>query len=138
MQTTVDYNTQIGIHPESLNNVEFTVPSGILLRLFKFERMSETEGGLIEPDYQATFTKGERPDTQLNEQEYQYRGIVVRMDEKARDILPQVSEGATVWVATKVRAKDRAFYTDRQERVSKDNGYFIAFPGEIHAIEKTN
>jgi hypothetical protein len=136
MQTTVDYNQQIGIHPQSLDNVEFLVPSGILIRLYKFERLSETESGLLNPDYQATFTKGERPDTQLNEQDYQYRGIVVRLTEGAKRELPQLSEDDNVWVASTVRDIRRAFYTDRQERVSQDNGYFIAFPGEIHAIEK--
>lgn len=134
MQTTADYNMQIGTHPkELLSKIDYVSPGSILLRLFKFEHLSETKGGLLNPDNEAYQTEGGKYSTKLNEAQYQFRGIVVAVSEETT-----VKPGDIVWISPRVISKERAFYIDREERVSIDMGYFFAYPGEIQAIEKSN
>jgi co-chaperonin GroES (HSP10) len=107
---------------------------GILLRLYKYERLAESKAGLITPDNEAVYTAGGRPDLRLNEAEYQTRGIIVALSNEAKE-QTDYKEGDIVWIAEKVIDKNRAFMTTRVERVSLDEGFFTAFPGEIQAIE---
>lgn len=114
-----------------------TLPGNIMLvRLFKFEFETETEGGLIVPKFKNYETDGGRWASKIDQLVWQARGVVVKHGTKMEDEdKEQMPVGSIVWVPLSTLASGREFYDERETPAAVYDGYSRILPGAVEFIE---
>lgn len=116
-----------------------TLPGNrILIRLFKFEFDTTTEGGLIIPKFKKYETDGGRLASKIEEIKWQPRGVVVKLgDDMTEGDRNRYKVGDIVWIPLSSMMSGTEFFEERDTPAASFNGYILLNPGTIQFIEST-
>ena len=128
------YNDNINIHHENIDTLVMR-DNYVLIRLFKFEEDTKTEGGIIVDDVQTYKTEGGQIRARTKTVPYQKRGVIVMKglnlgnSEFEKLLVP----GTIVHVPSN---ELRPYHLDRTKRVADISlGYFAVHVATLDAIE---
>lgn len=129
----IEYNESINEHDTIIGNLVFR-DNHVLLRYFKFEKDSKTEGGIITEDIEYMKTDGGQIKGRINQIPFQKRAVVVKSGKftQSSKFLDSLTPGTIVHLAGNNYAE---FHIDKTKKVDVGHGYILLHSAGIEAIE---
>ena len=110
----------------------------VIVKLFYYETETITKSGVIEPRYIAEQSEGGRPVARLSEEQWQPRGVIVKLGEELlSDETNKLKVGDIVWVEPRTTANYSQFLINRESPVDVPQGYIRVPNFAIEFIEGT-
>lgn len=105
----------------------------IVVKLFKFEGLTQLRNGVVELQHEGHLTPGqERPDSNIVEQPWQSRGVVVKIGPKTKD----TEVGDIVWLMPRMALDNRnQLLLTRENPVAKPDGHIYLPEHQIQWYE---
>ena len=110
----------------------------LIIKLFYYEAETITASGVIEPRYIAETSEGGRPVARLSEEQWQPRGVIVKLGEEVlSDEKNTFKVGDIVWVDHRTTANHSQFLVNRESPVDIPQGYIKVPTFGVEFIEGT-
>lgn len=128
-----EYNRTINDHSDLVTNLAIR-DNYILVRLFKYEQESLSEGGIIMEDLEGYMTEGGQARARIKATPYSRRGVIVKVGHVPySDAWVKLLEPGAVVHLPENKLKE--FHVDKSKKVDQGHGYFMVNAATIEAIE---
>jgi hypothetical protein len=130
------YNAEINKHPELIDRLVIR-DNYILVRLFKYDRESISEGGIILEDTEVYSTDGGQIRARIKDTPYQRRGVIVKVghqnssDHWKKYLVPEA-------IIHLPENKLKEHHVDKTKKTDIGHGYFMINAATVEAIELPN
>jgi len=129
-----EYNKNINVHPEIISRLRLK-DNFVMLRLFKYEQDPVSEGGIILKEMENAVTEGGRKTSNIVNNPWQNRGIVVLVAENLKDekgLVSTLKAGDVIHHSAKVLY---GFSVDKSIEVDNNHGYYLVHSSVIDCVE---
>jgi hypothetical protein len=128
-----EYNKNIHTHPEHVTNLAIR-DNYLLVRLYKYDQESMSEGGIILEDTEVYATHGGQMRARVKQNPYQRRGIIVKSgklnySEEWSDLM---QPGAVIHIPDN---KLKEHHVDKTKKTDIGHGYFMINAATVEAVE---
>ena len=127
--------------PIELKGMTLVNTKGVLVKLFKFEEVTKTKSGLVDPLFEQYHTEGGKFASKLSDAKYQSRGVVVKISPSAQKYIDEAWAGEKLSIGdislvspTSVNRSEE-FLINRELPVTGDKGFIMVHPNSIDALE---
>jgi hypothetical protein len=127
------YNTEINNHPELIDKLHIR-DGYVLIRLFKYDKESKSEGGIILEDVELYETHGGQKRARIKDTPFQRRGVIVKTG-----VLNSSEEWKSLMIPGNIvhipENKLKEYHLDKSKKVDIGHGYFMMNAAVIEALE---
>jgi len=128
-----EYNSNINNHSELVENLAIR-DNYLLVRLFKYEQESLSQGGIIMEDLEAYITDGGQARAKVKNTPYSRRGVIVKAGHTpySEEWVSLLKPGNIIHLPEN---KLKEFHVDKSKKVDTGHGYFMINAATIEAVE---
>lgn len=127
--------------PIKLRDMTLVNTKGVLVKLFKFEEVTTTKSGLVDPLFEEYHTEGGKFASKLSDAKYQSRGVVVKISPSAQKYIDEAWAGEKLQIGDIILVsptsvnRSEEFLINRELPVTGDKGFIMVHPNSIDALE---
>ena len=146
IEERIKYNKELAeceVGEKALPNIKVVGERGVIVGLFKFEKNTMEDGGILNPRYLRETSEGGRPSFKLDDFVHQARGKIIKISDEAKKYIEEnfptsgIKEGAIVWLNQQVMNNNYQFIHNREFPVVYAK-YLKIHPSTIEAVEINN